>query len=158
MRSRFMRTPGRHCCVFVWMTWFGFGTLTVCDVHALMLKVSFVGFFCTVTHYVCNSVSDKYSSTRFIIYYLHCCFCLQVFHSQSLCEKPLKPWVIIEQDGTVLTAHCNCMAGIAESCSHIAAVLFTVDASVRIRDSQTPTQVGFHFCSSVILIFSSIFF
>lgn len=39
-----MRTPGRHCCVFVWMTWFGFGTLTVCDVHALMLKVSF-GFF-----------------------------------------------------------------------------------------------------------------
>ncbi|XP_070200906.1 uncharacterized protein [Littorina saxatilis] len=33
------------------------------------------------------------------------------------------------------------MAGIAESCSHIAAVLFTVYASVRIRDSQTPTQV-----------------
>ncbi|KAK7106644.1 hypothetical protein V1264_017874 [Littorina saxatilis] len=64
-----------------------------------------------------------------------------MFHSQSLCEKPLKPWVIIEEDGTVLTAHCNCMAGIAESCSHIAAVLFTVDASVRIRDSQTPTQV-----------------
>ncbi|XP_070205985.1 uncharacterized protein [Littorina saxatilis] len=79
----------------------------------------------------------------------------QVFHSQSLCEKPLKRDHRARWD---CSAHCNCMAGIAESCSHIAAVLFTVDASVRIRDSQTPTQVGFHFCSSVILIFSFILF
>ena len=43
-------------------------------------------------------------------------------------------------DGDVLSAHCNCMAGLGESCSHIGAILFFVDATVRIRDSKTVTE------------------
>ncbi|XP_070189196.1 uncharacterized protein [Littorina saxatilis] len=66
----------------------------------------------------------------------------QVCHSQSISDKPLNPWVIVEADGTVQTAHCDCMAGIGESCVHVAALLFAVDVAVRLRDSKTPTQTA----------------
>ena len=37
-------------------------------------------------------------------------------------------------------AHCNCMAGLGETCTHIAAVLFYLEATVRIRGNPTCTQ------------------
>ena len=52
----------------------------------------------------------------------------------------LYPWVIAERDGKVLTAHCNCMAGLGETCSHVGALLFAVEATVKIRESKTVTQ------------------
>lgn len=61
-------------------------------------------------------------------------------HSQRMREKPLSPWIITDKTGTVLASHCDCMAGIGETCSHVAAVLFFVEATVRIRDSRTVTQ------------------
>jgi putative phage-type endonuclease len=64
----------------------------------------------------------------------------QVLHSQRLSEKPLRPWVVAEKSGTVAAAHCNCMAGLGEACTHIAALLFAIDATVRIRDSKTVTD------------------
>jgi len=30
---------------------------------------------------------------------------------------PLRPWVIAHKDGTVQAAHCDCMAGLGETCS-----------------------------------------
>ena len=45
-------------------------------------------------------------------------------HSQRLNEPQLKPWVALREDGMVLGAHCNCMAGLGEACSHIGSVLF----------------------------------
>ena len=48
----------------------------------------------------------------------------QVKHSQRISATPLKPWVSVEKVGTVLCAHCTCMAGLEEACSHIAALLF----------------------------------
>lgn len=65
---------------------------------------------------------------------------LQVYHSQSLTDKLLRPWVITEPDGNIITAHCTCMAGLWETCSHVAALLFSVDVAVRLRDSKTPAQ------------------
>ena len=38
--------------------------------------------------------------------------CLQVFHSQRLSDT-----LIIEQDGQVCCAHCNCMTGLGEVCT-----------------------------------------
>jgi len=35
----------------------------------------------------------------------------QVNHSQKARETPLKTWVLAEKNGTVINAHCNCMAG-----------------------------------------------
>ena len=32
----------------------------------------------------------------------------------------------MRNDGVVLGAHCNCTAGLGESCSHVSAVLFSI--------------------------------
>ena len=73
----------------------------------------------------------------------HCVNCnswLQVNHSQKLSEKPLTPWIIAEQDGKLLAGHCDCMAGLGETCSHVASLLWAIEAGVRIRDSKTVTD------------------
>lgn len=53
---------------------------------------------------------------------------------------PLQPWMISDKTGTVLAAHCNCMAGLGEACSHVGAMLFAIEATVKVRDSKTVTQ------------------
>ena len=35
----------------------------------------------------------------------------KVMHSQRLSDTPLRPWVAETFDGTIVCAHCNCMAG-----------------------------------------------
>lgn len=55
-------------------------------------------------------------------------------------ETPLSCWIIIEEAGEVCSAHCNCMAGLGEVCTHVAAVLFYLEALVRIQGQQTSTQ------------------
>lgn len=65
---------------------------------------------------------------------------MQVNHSQKLSEKPLTPWIIAEPSGKILCAHCDCMVGLGECCSHVASVLWAIEAGVRIRDSMTVTQ------------------
>ncbi|XP_049267436.1 uncharacterized protein LOC125756588 [Rhipicephalus sanguineus] len=64
----------------------------------------------------------------------------EVAHSQRLREAPLKPWVLVDSDGSICTAHCTCMAGAGEACSHIGATLFAMETAVRIRESRTCTQ------------------
>lgn len=46
-------------------------------------------------------------------------------HSQKHSVPPAKSWVVVKQNGPVVCAHCSCMAGLWEACSHIAALLFT---------------------------------
>nr|XP_054928796.1 uncharacterized protein LOC129385755 [Dermacentor andersoni] len=64
----------------------------------------------------------------------------EVNHSQRLREVPLKVWILAKADGTVGTAHCTCMAGVGEACSHVAATLFAIETAVRLRDSVTCTE------------------
>ena len=40
--------------------------------------------------------------------------------------------MIIRNNGTVEVAHCTCMAGLAETCSHVGAILHWVETAVRI--------------------------
>ena len=68
------------------------------------------------------------------------CTILQVNHSQRLSEKPLTPWVIAEPSGLICCAHCDCMAGLGECCSHVASLLWAIEAGVRVRDSMTVTE------------------
>ena len=65
---------------------------------------------------------------------------MQVLHSQKLSEKPLQPWVVAEMDGRILNCHCNCVAGLGETCTHAAALLFSIEAMVEMRDAKTVTQ------------------
>ena len=51
-------------------------------------------------------------------------------------------WIITEQDATVLSAHClGYKAGLAESCSHIASVLFYLEATTRLHGKLACTRV-----------------
>ncbi|XP_039465200.1 uncharacterized protein LOC120438827 [Oreochromis aureus] len=64
----------------------------------------------------------------------------KVLHSQRLNEPALRPWVIVSTTGKVEAAHCTCMARVAETCTHVAALLFKVEAAVRIRGTKTVTD------------------
>ena len=55
-------------------------------------------------------------------------------------ETPLKTWLLAEKDGNVFMEHCNCMAGLYEACSHVGPLLFSIEASVRMRQLVTCTQ------------------
>ncbi|XP_060581209.1 uncharacterized protein LOC132737860 [Ruditapes philippinarum] len=64
----------------------------------------------------------------------------RVRHSQRMNDTPLTPWAIVRIDGFVESAHCNCMAGLGEVCSHIGALLFWVEATHRANANLTVTQ------------------
>ncbi|XP_029970096.1 uncharacterized protein LOC115404883 isoform X4 [Salarias fasciatus] len=58
----------------------------------------------------------------------------QVLHSHRLNDPPLKAWAIMEASGARSSGHCTCTAGTAETCTHVAAMLFKLEAVVRYRD------------------------
>lgn len=62
-------------------------------------------------------------------------------HSQRLNEKLLSPWIICKDEGNIISAHCDCVAGLGEVCTHIAAVLFSIDEAVRKLEEVTRTGV-----------------
>ena len=64
----------------------------------------------------------------------------KVNHSYAVNKTPLKPWVAIRKNGVVECGHCDCMAGLAETCSHVAAILYWLETAVRIRDETTCTS------------------
>ena len=43
-------------------------------------------------------------------------------------------------DGRILAAHCDCMAGLGETCSHVASLLWVIGVGVESRESLTVTQ------------------
>ena len=55
-------------------------------------------------------------------------------------ETPLSCWVIVEENGEICCAHCNCMAGLGATCTYIIAVLFYIEAVVSIQGTRTCTQ------------------
>ena len=65
----------------------------------------------------------------------------QVTHSMRINDKPLDPWLLISEDGTVQSAHCTCMAGLSEGCSHIAAALFAMENGTRLTQEASVTDV-----------------
>ena len=48
--------------------------------------------------------------------------------------------MIVQDTGEIWYGHCTCMAGLGETCTHIAAVLFYVEAKARLAGSSTCTQ------------------
>ncbi|XP_035665191.1 uncharacterized protein LOC118408483 [Branchiostoma floridae] len=51
--------------------------------------------------------------------------------SQRINDIHHKTWVCCHPTGTVRTAYCSCTAGLGQSCNHVAALLFKVEAAVR---------------------------
>ena len=69
-------------------------------------------------------------------------FLFQVMHSQRLNDPPLKCWIIAKPTGTVISAHCLCMAGLGEACSQIGALLFAIDHTVRHKNDDDKEGVS----------------
>ena len=65
---------------------------------------------------------------------------MQVMHSQSIRQAPTQPWPLVTRDGGIITGNCDCKAGLGSTCTHVAALLFRVEAAVRIRETKTVTQ------------------
>ena len=65
----------------------------------------------------------------------------KVRHSQSVSSPSLNPWVAAEASGSVICAHCTCMAGLGEACFHIAAFLFAVYMRTRMLPKLACTSV-----------------
>ena len=52
--------------------------------------------------------------------------------SQRISDVPHKLWVsLAKANGKIISAHCSCMAGLAQNCNHVAAALFRVEAAIR---------------------------
>ena len=57
----------------------------------------------------------------------------RVRHSFAASKAPLRPWVLVGSNGTILVAHCTCMAGLVETCSHVGAILHWVESCSNLR-------------------------
>ena len=69
-------------------------------------------------------------------------FLAKVTHSQCMNDALIPIWIITEREGTILSADClGFKAGLAESCSHIACVLFYLEAWTKINGRLSCTQV-----------------
>ena len=64
----------------------------------------------------------------------------KVRHSFTASKPPLQPWVIIRYSGVVLVGRCTCMAGLAETCSHVGALLHWVENAVRMAKEVSCTS------------------
>ena len=67
----------------------------------------------------------------------------------------LKTWTANKQLAEVACVYCTCMAGIGETCSHIAAVLFTVEANMNMKQQFSCTSLP---CSWLPSSFQSVAF
>lgn len=47
-------------------------------------------------------------------------------HSQKMNEPPLQVWILANMDGKIICAHCTCVAGLSETCSHVGAICYAV--------------------------------
>ena len=66
----------------------------------------------------------------------------KVRHSQRMNEPALPVWIITSKEGTIISAHClGCKAGLSETCSHVASLLFYIEAWTRINGKLACTQV-----------------
>lgn len=87
-------------------------------------------------------VSGFVTSVRGLMISGKCVVVAKVRHSQRMNDPLVNIWIIADKDGTILSAHClNCKAGLAESCSHVASVLFYIEAWNRIHGKLACTQV-----------------
>ena len=59
-------------------------------------------------------------------------------------EPPVDIWIITETDGIFLSAHClGCKAGQGETCTHVASVMFYIEAWTEASMYQRKLHIAF---------------
>ncbi|XP_072034297.1 uncharacterized protein [Amphiura filiformis] len=67
----------------------------------------------------------------------------RVRHSMAVRATLTSVWFVAEASGEIMAAHCDCMAGLGETCSHVACAMSAVARAVFIRK-----QSGLDACTS----------
>ena len=101
------------------------------------------GHFERKLNYQKYNVLQDFLFTYFFTYFIYIilsCISLQVLHSQSVNDTATKPWIIVETSGAIITASCDCKASLGGTCTHASAVLFWVEAAVKLREQRTVTE------------------
>ena len=63
---------------------------------------------------------------------LFCVIKAQCRKSQNIRDTCHKLWLVIEKKSAhIRSCHCTCMAGMSETCNHVAAAMFRIEAAVR---------------------------
>ena len=71
-----------------------------------------------------KEISSKEGANNFLV-------CGRVRHGQSQFTKtPNSSWLGIQLDGEIINAHCTCMAGLGEVCSHVGAAYVLSAANI----------------------------
>ena len=60
-----------------------------------------------------------------------CLFKGECRQSQRINEINHKLWIIMEKSDKIRSYHCTCMAGMNQSCNHVAAAMYRIEATVR---------------------------
>ena len=64
----------------------------------------------------------------------------RIRHSHQVSATPVNLWVAAEKGGTVICAHCTCMAGLGEACSHNSALMFALEANTTMQKNASWTS------------------
>ena len=67
------------------------------------------------------------------------CFC-KVKHSQRFSDSCLNSWCLVKKSGDILAAWCTCVAGRCEACSHVGALLYSLEYGCSTRERKTCTS------------------
>ena len=60
-------------------------------------------------------------------------YCIITRESSKVSGSPHRLWVLIEkQNGRILRGHCSCMAGMGQTCNHVATGLFRIEVMLRL--------------------------
>ena len=66
----------------------------------------------------------------------------KIRHSQRMNDPLVSVWIITSKEGEISSAHClGCKAGLGETCSHVACVLFYLEAWTKIKGKLACTQL-----------------
>ena len=53
--------------------------------------------------------------------------------SQNIRDSYHKLWIVVEKKTAIIrSCHCTCVAGMSETCNHVAAAMFRIEAAVRL--------------------------
>ena len=64
-----------------------------------------------------------------------------VRHSQTVSAPALRVWIGVKESGEAICAHCTCMAGAGEVCTHVGALLFTAEGNTEMKRRQSCTSL-----------------
>ena len=72
----------------------------------------------------------------------YCFIMAECTPQEKLLDEPYTVWVCVhKQSGKIITAECQCPAGMSEVCKHVGGLLWSIEVAVRKKERKTCTDV-----------------